>query len=574
LKNDGGTEAPAPSLTGALRQLFETLSRARRRQLVALFLLMLAGAGAEVAVIGSVVPFLAMLTGQSASVPRLFGGLAYSPAVAVAFIAAVLIAAAIRLLLARSSQRFTAGVAHDLAMATQRRILDQPYSFHVQRHSSEMVASLEKVHLVAFGVIQQALTTAVALVVGLVLLLFLIAIDPKASLVAFASLGLVYLAISRAVSGRFARFSDIFSTTYDDRIKLVQESLGGIRDLIIDQSQPAYLESFRKSDERFTRALADSIFLAGLPRYLIEPAAVVVVAGLAILLAVRAGGIGAAIPVLGAIALGGLRLLPLMQQAYSGWASMAANRGVVGQVLELLHLPLREEASAAEPLPFRDAITLRGLTLTYPGRSEPALEGISLRIGRGERVALTGETGSGKSSLADLIMGLLQPDTGSVEIDGVGLTAANLRAWQRNVAHVSQSIFLADATIARNIAFGIPNQPIDMDRVRKSAEQAEIAGFIDSLPQGFETIAGERGARLSGGQRQRIAIARALYKAAPLLVLDEATNALDEATEARILDTLFVDKGLTILIIGHRPSALRHCGRVVRLSGGRIVDPA
>jgi ATP-binding cassette subfamily B protein len=571
VKHDAQTMVSALTIPEALRQLVGVMSAARRRQLTGVFLLMLLGAAVEVAAIGSVVPFLAALTGQANVLPRPFSALAASPAVALVFLAAVLAASSIRLLLSRASQRFTAGLAHDLAMETQRRILAQPYGFHVQRHSSEMVASLEKVHLLAFGFVQQALTTVVAMVVGLVILLTLMAIDPVASLVACASLGIVYGLISTLARRRFARFSEVFGSAYDERIKLVQESLGGIRDLIIDQSQSAYLESFRKVDERFTRSLADSAFLMGLPRYLIEPAAVAVVAGLAILLAGRDGGLNAAIPALGAIALGGLRLLPLMQQAFSGWANMASHRAVVGQVLELLRLPVREEV-AGDPLPFNQSLTLRAVTFAYPGRADPALADISLSIARGERIGLVGETGSGKSTLADLAMGLLVPDRGTVDVDGQPLGPDNVRGWQRNVAHVSQNIFLADASIARNIAFGRPDEPIDMERVRQAAARADIAGFVDGLPQGFETLVGERGARLSGGQRQRIALARALYKRAPLLVLDEATNELDESTEARILDNLFADKDLTILVIGHRPSALRHCDRIMRLSDGRIVE--
>jgi ATP-binding cassette subfamily B protein len=554
-----------------LRQLFDAITKARRRHLTAVFALMLLGAAAEVAVIGGVIPFLAMLTGQARAPAGLLAALPAAPAAVVLFLAAVFAASAIRLQLARSSQRFSAGLAHDLAMETQRRILAQPYSFHIQRHSSEMVASLEKVHLVAFGVVQQALTTLVAMVVGLVILLFLMVVAPLASLVAFASLGLVYALISTVARRRFASFSDVFGSAYDERVKLVQESLGGIRDLIIDQSQPAYLESFRRVDRRFTRSLADSIFLAGLPRYLIEPAAVAVVAGLAILLSGREGGLNAAIPALGAIALGGLRMLPLMQQAFGGWASIASNRAVVGQVLELLRLPVREEGPAAAPLPFNHAIAVREVSFTYPGRAEPALAEITLTIARGEWVALVGDTGSGKSTLADLLMGLLIPDRGAVEIDGIPLDIDHVGRWQRNVAHVSQSLFLADASIARNIAFGAPDEPLDLDRVRQAAAHAEIAEFIETLPGGFETLAGERGTRLSGGQRQRIALARALYKRAPLLVLDEATNALDEAVEARILDNLRADKERTVLVIGHRQSALRHCDRVVRLSRGRIA---
>jgi ATP-binding cassette, subfamily B, bacterial PglK len=191
---------------------------------------------------------------------------------------------------------------------------------------------------------------------------------------------------------------------------------------------------------------------------------------------------------------------------------------------------------------------------------------------RGQRIALVGETGSGKSTLADLLMGLLTPESGRILVDGHPLVPADIRSWQRNIAHVSQSIFLADASIARNIAFSVADELPDIARVRDAAAKAGISAFIESLPGGYETIVGERGARLSGGERQRLGIARALYKNAPLLVLDEATNALDEETEAKVLDRVFADKERTIVIITHRQSALRRCDQVVRLHDGRRVD--
>lgn len=561
----------------ALRQLFGLMTRRRRRQFYRVLGLMLAGAVAEVALVASVVPFLALLNGDSrlAGLGPIAAMIGNRPMGSIAgiFIFAVLVASAIRLLLAWSNQAFVLGVGHDLAVETQRRILLQPYSFHIQRSTSAVIASLDKIQVLVFGVLQQAMVTAVGAVMGLFILALLLSIDPVAALAAFGSLALFYFLISRLTARRLARNSEIVGTAYDQRVKIVQESLGGIRDLIIDQTQPLYLEEFRRVDDRFARAEATTMFIAGAPRYLVEGAALIFIAALALALSARAGGLGQALPVLGAIAVGGLRLLPLLQQAFGSWATMAANRSVIGQVLDVLRLPVDEHGQAARPapLPFQRAIELDGVGFSYPGRPQPAVETANLTIARGSRVALVGKTGSGKSTLADLVMGLLEPAEGRILIDGVALTAANRRAWQANIAHVPQAIFLADASIARNIAFSVHESAIDPERVRHALEVAELSEFIASLPDGLETKIGERGVRLSGGQRQRLGIARAIYKNAPLLILDEATNALDSDTEAMVLRNLMRETDRTIIIIAHRQSTVAGCDQLVRIGKGRIV---
>ena len=566
----------------AFRQLYGLLSQARRRQFYRLLSIMLLGATAELVLVASAVPFLAVLAGNAQADPfgpldRLLAVAGLNPdqlieTVAPIFIIAVLAASAIRLLLSWSNQSFVLGVGHDLAVEAQRRILLQPYAFHVERSTSESIAALEKIQILVFGVLQQAMTTIIAAIMGLVIMALLISIDASAALAAVAVLGLAYWLISRITAARLARNSQMVGTAYDQRVQVIQESLGGIRDLIIDQTQGLYLEEFRKVDHRVARARVATTFIAGSPRFLLEGAGLIFVAALAIALSGRDGGLGRALPVLGAIALGGLRLMPMIQQAFASWATLAANRSVVGQVLDLLALPIPDQRDAPAQLPFRSSVVLADVSYAYPTRSSPAIDRVSLEIQRGEHLGIAGETGSGKSTLADLIMGLLPPQSGSIAVDGVALGPGDVGAWRQNIAHVSQSIFLADASIARNIAFSVAEERLDMARVRKAAAEAEIAGFVETLPNGYETMVGERGVRLSGGQRQRIAIARALYKGAPLLVLDEATNALDPETEEKVLANVFADEGRTVLIIAHRPSAMKHCDRMIHLGAGRIIS--
>jgi ABC-type multidrug transport system fused ATPase/permease subunit len=574
-------------------RLLRLMSPARRRQFAFLLLLMLAGALAELATLGAVLPFLALLAdpgglGQAGIAASLFEALgAETPqdrllAATILLVTAALLAGAIRLQLAWSTQRFVFRFGHEISVELQRRVLAQPYAWHVAHNSREIVASLEKVQLMSSAVALQFMQVLTASVLAAFIVPALIAIDPAAALLSAAALGLVYFAVSMLARRLLGRNARTISAAFSARVGLVQESLGGIRDVIIDNARPFYLEAFRRIDAEWARARTANSFVGAAPRFVVEAAGIALIAAAALLLAGREGGFAAALPSLGALALGAQRLLPLVQQIYFGWSSIRGNRRVTADVLALLALPVDEdgeadEGRAAPPLPLEREIRFDNVRFAFPGRPAPALDGVSLAIPRGARVALVGRSGSGKSTLADILMGLLEPDEGEVSVDGRPLDGPARAAWRRSIGHVSQSVFLADASLARNIAFGCREEDVDLARVVEAAGLASLHDFIASLPQGYETRAGERGVALSGGQRQRLGLARALYKKAPVLVLDEATSALDEATEASVLeslDALSAERGLTIVMIAHRlPEGFR-CDRLVRLEAGRIVEPA
>ena len=569
------TEEAAPDgLLRPLRTLLTAMSARHRRRFWLLTLLTLANAAADLVLVAASIWFLTALAGGDSPpnalalwLPDAGRGIE----LAALFLAGSALAAnMLRLLHLWLSERLVADVSHELTVEVQRRVFAQPYDYHVRHRSSEVIASLETGRVLASGIINQWLQSIGALATGLALLVLLLRIDPLPALVALALLGLFYVGVARMAGRRLAANSAMLGRTYGERIGKVQESLGAIRDLKIDHSEQAQLDDFRRVNERFSRASASTGFIAGAPRFIIEAGATLLVAVLAVWLTAANGG--SVLPLIGGMAVGGIRLLPLLQTAYRSWVTFSANRAIYRQVETLLSLPLPPPtAHAAAALPFKSGIGLKTVSFGYPERAEPVLRGVNMTIARGSRVALVGETGSGKSTLADIIMGLLRPQDGQIAVDGVPLDESNIAAWQRNIAHVSQTMFLADASIARNIAFSVADAPVDMGRVRKAAAAARILDFVDSLPDGFETEVGEGGVRLSGGQRQRIAIARALYKNAPLLVLDEATNALDPATERELLANLFADPARTILIIGHRPSTVEGCDTIFRLSEGRLV---
>ena len=297
------------------------------------------------------------------------------------------------------------------------------------------------------------------------------------------------------------------------------------------------------------------------------------IAALAYSLAQQADSIAQSIPILGALALGAQRLLPVLQQAYGSWTQINGGQASLQDTLELLDQPLPDYAGqpAAQPLPFKHNISLKQLAFRYSPQAPYVLKQLNLTIAKGSRVGFIGTTGSGKSTLLDIVMGLLQPTDGTLEIDGQPVMPTNNRAWQAHIAHVPQAIFLADSSIEENIAFGEPIDQIDPQRVRQAAQQAQIADSIESWPKQYQTFVGERGIRLSGGQRQRIGIARALYKLADVIIFDEATSALDNETEQAVMQAIEgLSKDLTLLIIAHRLTTLKNCTQIVELGEGGI----
>ena len=554
------------------RVIHAHMSPQRRRQLVIVLALMVIGAFAEVATIGALVPFLGHLAypGSADHLPLGLdrvgaalgrAGISSLAGATILFIAAAIAAAAIRLRLAWLTQRLIYGFGHELTVEVQRRILRQPYSFHIASNSSTLLSSLTKTEILVSSVMMPLLQAVTAGFIALVIVIGLIVIDPLTALPAAAVIVIVYLLVSMTARRRLKSNSELLSRAYDERLQTIQESLGAIRDVIIDDSHRPYLASVRRIDRRLTDTQAETAFIGVAPRFILEGAGMVLIAVVAMLFASRDGGIATALPILGALVLGAQRLLPLVQQVYHGWSSAAGHRAVVDEVVDFLQLPAPdpdERPTLAAPLPLADRIAIEGLSFIYPTRRAAAIADVSFEIARGSMLGLVGETGSGKSTLADLLMGLLDPTGGRITIDEVALSSANHRRWQNSIAHVPQAIFLIDASIERNIALSLGGEPIDHDRVVRSALEAQLHDVILALPQGYQTRVGERGVRLSGGQRQRLGLARAIYKQAPLLVLDEATSALDGPTEAAIIDALAGKGGGGPDDHHHCPSAFHH----------------
>ena len=576
----------AVSVFSCLSGLYWHLSKKRCWQLFGLLILMLVGAFAELATLGAVMPFLAILAdpAKAAQYSWLQAVLAFFsvseaqgillPATLV-FASASLIAAGIRMLLAWVSYQFSFGVGVDLATEIFRRSLYQPLSFHVRKNSSEIIAGLVKVNTVVWGVLTPLTTALIALVLGSAILATLLYIDGTTASIAGAGFTFIYLVVMLTTRRRLQVNSKVINEREASRIKVMQESLGGIRDVILDDSHEVFIRRFFQFDQEQASARASNNFVSFAPRFLVEALGIILIAFLAYWLSLKDGGVSGVLPILGALAIGAQKLLPQIQQIYQGWSSISGNRNTLVDVLGMLNLEIPNNylmTKGGGPTLFLSDIHLKSLSYSYGEDLPEVLRNIDIKIPKGGRVGFMGKTGSGKSTLVDLVMGLLEPSDGSIEIDGIGLDSSNRRAWQSIIAHVPQSVYLSDATLAENIAFGQSHGEIDYDRLRRAAERANIMDFVDTLPQSFNAVVGERGVRLSGGQRQRIGLARAFYKKAKVMVLDEATSALDNKTEQEVMKAVDdLDSDLTVIIIAHRLSTLKGCDVIYELSHGAIV---
>lgn len=577
---------PNASLPDLLAQLWRHLSRRRRRQFGMVLGLMLISTFAEVVSLGAVLPFLGILTSPDsvfrhptvAYIAQEWGVTSADQLVlplTIAFVTAALLSGAIRLLLLWASTRLAFSSGADLGIEVYRRTLYQPYWVHVARNSSEVISGItKKVDSVVFYVLMPVLTLLSSTVLLIAITLVLIAIDPLVALVATIGFGISYGLIAWMSRRRLHRSSQRIAYEQTRLVRALQEGLGGIRDVLLDGTQPVYCEVYRQADRPLRQAQSYIVFNGGSPRFAMEALGTVLIAVLAYGLSRQVGGIAAALPVLGALALGAQRLLPALQQGYAAWANITASHASLADTITLLDQPLPAEVLQPVPAPlsFCDAVQFDAVRFRYKNDGPWVLDDLNLTIPKGARMGFVGRTGSGKSTMLDLLMGLLTPTEGGLLVDGQAVSGNRLRAWQRTIAHVPQIVFLADTTLAENIAFGIRRDAIDMQRVQQAARQAQIADFIESRPEGYDAFVGERGIRLSGGQRQRIGIARALYKQASVLVFDEATSALDNATEQSVMDAIEgLNRDLTILLIAHRLTTVRRCDIIVELGHGRVV---
>ena len=566
------------------KQLWHHLSKRRIKQLALLLFLMIIASILEIVSLGSVLPFLSVLIApeqvfQHEYAQPLISALTLREPIqlilpiTILFIIAVLVAGIVRLYLLYAMTRLSYAIGADLSINIYRRTLYQPYATHVARNSSEVINSImTKTNIVISGILATLLlVSSILILIGIIAVLFVV--DIGVALSTSIGFGLLYWSVIRYNKNHLKNNSQIIADQSTQILKSLQEGLGGVRDVLIDGTQEFYCKLYRNADLPLRRATGNNIFISGSPRYIMETIGMTLIAGLAYVLTQKQGGMAAAIPVLGALALGAQKLLPVLQQIYSSYSSIKGGEFSFEDVLYLLDQPLPEYENQPTPIRFDKEIKLTNLSFRYNQESPWILKNINLSLKKGSNIGFIGSTGSGKSTLLDIIMGLLSATEGDLFIDQQPIDNKSRRSWQMNIAHVPQNIYLSDNSIEENIAFGVSKDKIDHQRVRKVAQQAQIAQLIEQWQEGYQTFVGERGIRLSGGQRQRIGIARALYKKASVLIFDEATSALDNETEREVMEAIKdLDGEITVLIIAHRLTTLRNCDKVVKLDNNHVLS--
>jgi len=560
--------------------LWGYLSRQHKKQFLLIFILMIISSLAEIISVGAIFPFLGVLTAPEhiyshslmQPVIKILGITSseqlFLPLV-ISFVISVVVAGVLRVFLLYVINRFEQLIGTEFSAHIYRRTLYQDYATHIGHNSSEIISSIiSKVNIVIKGVIIPVLELLSSSLSLFGIMFILVFIDYKIALVSFGIFGAIYWILYSFLHKKIIINSQYISSGSTNTIKALQEGLGGIRDILIDSNQEFYCKLFIQADTPYRRAISDNNFISYAPRFVIETLGLVLISGLAYYLSQQKDGISVAIPMLGLLAMAAQRLMPAIQKIYSSVTSIKGSYYSVKDILYLLDQTISSyiDQQQLSIVPFKKDIKLDNVWFRYNKKTPWILKEVNLTFNKGSRIGFVGETGRGKSTLLDLVMGLLSPTKGHLKIDSKIVSMNNIRLWQSHIAHVPQNIYLSDGTIEENIAFGIPADKIDAESVKKVAELANISKFIDSCAQGYKTFVGERGVRLSGGQRQRIGIARALYKSADVLIFDEATNALDVETESAIMESIErLGKNLTIFIITHRVTTLKACDLIVEL---------
>ncbi len=570
------------------KKLFLLMERKRRYQFLILLILMILTSMFEVISISAVIPFLGVLI-EPSNIFELPAAQSFIQFLGVdqptqiilpisaLFAIAVLLSGAMRLLLLWASVRFSFTLGVDFSVGIFTQVINQPYIAHTKQNSSDIISAISiKIYQVINGVVLSVLNMISSFIIIIAIITILLIINPSASLIAILFFSSLYLFFYLYVKQKLKVNSLNISLESNSLIKILQEALGGIRDIIIDGNQELYRNIFQRADLVFRKSLGNNLFITNSPRHIMETFGVILIVLLAYMLSTQGEkSFADGIPVLGALALGAQRLLPVMQIFYNGWGNIKGTHFVLKEVLVYLNINDSKTMNVINNnCAFEKNIRLKDVSFGYDENSLPAINKINVDIKKGDCIGVIGKTGSGKSTLIDIMMGLLDPTHGTLEVDENVITSSNRRAWQSRIAHVPQNIYLSDSTLEENIAFGIPVEEIDNSLVRRAAISANIDSVVNEWPLKYKTILGERGIRLSGGQRQRIGIARALYKQADVLFLDEATSSVDSITESSIMKAIEkLGNDVTLIIIAHRITTLKNCSRILELTNeGKIYE--
>ncbi len=559
--------------------IWATLSFSRKLQLFLVFLLTISVTVMDLFSLVSAASFIGLLSGvndkgylfdlfkdENNTFPVLL--------ITVLFLVFIILSALLRILLMYFTQRVAHYIGTDISLDLYERIIKRKYTEYIQTNSSSIVNTVVRnVEIIIGSGILPLLNAVVAFIILIPILGILFYMNVQATLIVFLILGGAYFLMALSIRRKAILNSKLIEDESSKLIKTIQESLGGIRDIILTGAHQIYIEEYKRADVRLRNAESINQFMTLSPKIFLEMLGMSLLIGIAAYMYFYQNDKNTLIT-LAVIALAAQKILPLMQQLYVSYSSISGRLQSIQSVLEILKKPLEtSKIFSVNSIEFMTSIQFNAVSYHHPQSNKFIFKELNFDIRKGEIFGIKGISGVGKSTLIDLIIGLLQPINGFVSIDGCKLDEYGLSNWQRNIAHIPQNIYLSDDSLAKNIAFGSPEESINYEKIEKILRIVHLESLVNDLPLGIKTRVGERGVFLSGGQRQRLGIARALYRDASLIIFDEATSALDVETEELIMENIYREYPLTTLIIvSHRLATLNKCNRILDLRSGNQFD--
>lgn len=572
------------------KKLLFLLTLQERKQAGLLLIMIIIMALLDMAGVASILPFVAILTNpvlietnailnsmfQVSKILGVKSNQEFIFALGVLVFFLLIISLSFKALTTYAQVRFVQMREYSIGKRLIEGYLHQPYSWFLSRNSADLGTTiLSEVQELINNSMSPLMELFSKGIVAIALITLLFLVNPKLALIVGLLLGSIYFFIFCVVRNYLNRTGKKRLKNNQLRFALINEAFGAIKEIKVGGLEETYIKNFSSSAQVFAKTQSSSKIISQLPRFILEAAGFGGILLIILYIIARTGSFNNALPIVSLYVFAGYRLLPALQQIYSSFTRLS----FLGPSLDKLHNDLKNlqpfnKNQVTGILPFNKTISLKNIDYNYPNSSITSLKDINLTIYAKSSVGLVGATGSGKTTVADIILGLLVPQKGTLEIDGKVISSQNLKSWQRSIGYVPQHIYLSDDTVAANIAFGVEHKNINQEAVEKSAKIANLHNFIiDELPKKYQTTIGERGVKLSGGQRQRIGIARALYHDPQVLILDEATSALDNQTEKEVMDEINnLSKDITIILIAHRLNTIKNCDKIFLLDKGQLKN--
>lgn len=564
-----------------LPNLIEILSSRRKKQLLLITFLIIFNGIAEIFTLSSIVPLLNVISNNNYEIENnllfkiysfllSFIDIEESILIISVFILILICNSILRLFTIFFINYISALIGNEIGTLAYSNCLNQEYEYHYKTNSSNIISTIVTKTNSTVDTIRSYLNIFTSLIILFSILITLLNINKEITILTVSAITIFYLCIYFFIKKRLKRISKYRSDLIQVQTQILQEGLGFIKDIILNKCQIFFIDLFRYKDRNLRVIDAKSDFLASSPKYLLELIAILFLLGFSAIFTRNTQNNSLLIPLIGSIAFGMQRLLPITQQIYASYVIISTNRSSVKSTLNLIRQKSIIIKSTKNKYKLKESIVLKDISFKYNDDSKYVLKNFNLKINKGERIAIVGKSGSGKSTLVDILMGLIKPTSGELLIDKKSLYnpkgEISLGEWYGSISHVPQTIYLSDSSVASNIAFGTTLKNINYKRLKKAIKEAQLFDFIKKCPKGVETKVGENGVQISGGQRQRIGIARAVYKDGDIIILDEATSSLDTETEKSIIQCIRdLDKKFTIIIISHKENTIDFCDRVIKI---------